>query len=145
MDRLDKAIKIMMNEYSKTCGELEECEKCVFYDGDCNLDYLMNTLFKLDKAIQKEKSIVLKNIDTSMDFGELRNKLIKDREKFTNTVFSCMLSYVYKDKNIGEYKKDAIEAFWNMVQSSVGLLQKIDVDADEVMEYYNKHLEKIKK
>ena len=141
MDRLDKIIKIMMNEYSNTCGELQECERCIYYNGDCNLDNLMEMLLKLDKAIQKEKSIVLKNVDIGdITVGEQRDKVIEDREEFTNTVFSCMLSYVYKDKNIGEYKKDAIEAFWNMVQSSVGLLQKIDVDADEVMEYYNKHL-----
>ena len=54
MDRLEKIIKIMLYEYNKTCGELEECEKCIFYDGDCNYDYLMSTLLKWDKAIQKE-------------------------------------------------------------------------------------------
>ena len=36
--------------------------------------------------------------------------------------------------------KDTIKAFWDMVQTSLGLLNKIDVDADEVMEYYNKNL-----
>ena len=80
MDRLEKIIKIMMNEYSNTCGELQECERCIYYNGGCNLDYLMEMLLKCDKAIQKEPSITLKNIDLSeVTLEQQINKVIEER------------------------------------------------------------------
>ena len=138
MDRLDKAIKIMMNEYSKTCGELEECEKCVFYDGDCNLDYLMNTLFKLDKAIQKEKSIVLKNIDLSqVSLVEQKLEFEKEIEEFKEALFNYEHGY--------SIKSHIIKKYFDMMQTGLGLLQKVNINADEVMAEYPKFLEKFKK
>lgn len=87
--------------------------------------------------------IVLKNIDTSMSFYELRNKLIEDREKFENAVTDCMLSnYCVEDAE--EYDKYAIESLWNMIQTGLELINKAGITADEVMEYYNtKYLEKL--
>lgn len=37
-----------------------------------------------------------------------------------------------------------LEEFWDTVQARLGLLDKIGLDANRVMEYYPKHLEKIK-
>ena len=143
MDRLEKIIKIMMNEYSNTCGELQECERCIYYNGDCNLDYLIDVLFRFDKVISKEKSIVLKNIDTSdKTFINQIEKVIKDGNKFAKSVANYVLAPVY-EKNTVVCKEDAIKTFWEMVQTGLGLLQKIDVDADEVMEEYPKHLQKM--
>ena len=148
MDRLKKVIEIMTNEYSKTCGECgerEDCEGCKYWNVDCNLDYLIEVLLKWDKTIPKEENIVLKDIDTSMDFWEQRNEFIIDREKFDDAVVDCLFSYEDNDvENTEKCKKRSIEVFWKMVQSCVGLLQKINVDADEVMEEYPKHLQKIK-
>ena len=147
MDRLKKVIEIMTNEYSKTCGECgerEDCEGCKYWNVDCNLDYLIEVLLKWDKTIPKEKNIVLKDIDTSMSFHELRNKLIEDREKFEDAAIDCMFAYYHKGTNTEEYKKKAIEAFWNMIQTGLELIQKIGISADKVMEKYPKHLQKIK-
>ena len=144
MDRLNKIIKIIIDEYSNTCGEREECEGCKYYNGDCNLDNLIEMLFKWDKEIKKEQSITLKNVDTSdKTLIDQIEKVIKDGNKFAKEVVSYVLAPVY-EKDIAVCKEDAIKAFWNMVQTSIGLLNKIDVDADEVMEYYNKHLGGIK-
>ena len=141
MDRLNKIIKIIIDEYSRTCGEREYCEGCKYYNGDCNLDNLIEMLFKWDKEIKKEQSIQLKNIDLgNVTVGEQRNKVIEDRKEFTSTVYDYFFSYDYDEKT----GKHAIESFWNMVQSGIGLLQKIGINADEVMEYYNKHLGGIK-
>ena len=146
MDRLEKVIEIMTDEYSKTCGECgerEECEGCKYWNVDCNLDYLIEVLLKWDKTIPKEKSIVLKNIDVSdKTFINQIEKVIEDGEELTKTVVNYVLGPVNRDVVC---KEDTIKVFWEMVQTGMGLLQKIDVDADEVMEYYNKHLEKIKK
>ena len=143
MDRLDKIIKIMMNEYNANCGE--ECEGCIYYDGDCNIDYLIEMLFKWDKTFKKEKSITLKNVDTSdKTFINQTEKVIKDGNKFAKAVANYVLAPVY-EKNTVVCKEDTIKAFWEMVQTGMGLLQKIGIDADEVMAEYSKYLEKLKK
>ena len=144
MDRLNKIIKIIIDEYSRTCGEREECEGCKYYNGDCNLDYLIQMLFKWDKEIKKEQSITLKNVDTrDKTLIDQIEKVIEDGEEFTKAVVNYVLEPVNKEVVC---KEDTIKAFWNMVQTSLGLLNKIDVDADEVMEYYNtEYLEKIEK
>ena len=150
MDRLDKIIKIMMNEYSNTCGELQECERCIYYNGDCNLDNLMEMLLKLDKAIQKEKSIVLKNVDTSnVTYLSQKNKVKEERKKFTDAAGEYNLHLRTRIdseefKEIEEYSRDyMIESFWDMVQAGLGLIQKTGISADEVMAEYPKHLQKM--
>ena len=142
MDRLEKVIEIMKSGCSGTCCERDGC---IYYNGDCNLDYLIDVLFRFDKVIKKEQSIVLKNIDTSMSFCELKNKLIEDREKFEDAVVDCILSHACEEKNAEEYEKHAIEELWDMIQTGLELIQKIGISADEVMEGYKKHLEKLKK
>ena len=147
MDRLEKVIEIMTDEYSKTCGEYgerEDCEGCKYWNVDCNLDYLVEVLLKWDKAIKKEKSITLKNIYTSMSFCELKNKLIEDREKFEKAVADCILSnYCVEDEE--KYDKYAIESLWDMIQTGLEMINMAGISADEVMEGYQKYLEKIKK
>lgn len=141
MDRLNKIIKIIIDEYSRTCGEREYCEGCKYYNGDCNLDYLMEMLFKWDKEIKKEKSITLKNVDTrDKTLINQIEKVIKDGNKFAKSVVTYVLAPVY-EKDTVVCKEDALKAFWEMVQAGIGLLQKIDVDADDIMEYYNKNLD----
>ena len=143
MDRLNKIIKIIIDEYGKTCGEREECEGCKYYNGECNLDNLIEMLFKWDKEIKKEQSISLKNIDVSNKniWGQGR-KVIEHGENFVETVVDYRFTAT---DDAEEYKKYAIEDFWNMVQSGLGLLQNAGIDAEEVMEGYPKFLEKFKK
>ena len=40
--------------------------------------------------------------------------------------------------------ENIIGKFWNVVQANLGLLSKFGINADRVMEYYPKHLEKLK-
>ena len=143
MDRLNEIIKIVIDEYSRTCGELEGCEGCKYYNGDCNLDYLIEMLFKWDKEIKKEQSITLKNVDVSNKhiWGQGR-KVIEHGENFVETVVDYRFTAT---DDTEEYKKYAIEDFWNMVQAGLGLLQNAGIDADEVMAEYSEYLEKIKK
>ena len=141
MDRLEKVIEIMKSGCSATCCEREGC---IYYNGDCNLDYLIDVLFRFDKVIKKEQSITLKNVDTKdKTLINQIEKVIKDRNEFTKAVANYVLAPVY-EKNTVVCKEDAIKTFWEMVQTGLGLLQKIDIDADEVMKYYNEHLGGIK-
>lgn len=140
MDRLEKVIEIMKSGCSATCCEREGC---IYYNGDCNLDYLIDVLFRFDKVIKKEKSITLKNIDTrDKTLIDQIEKVIEDGEELTKTVVNYVLGSVNRDVVC---KEDAIKAFWEMVQTGLGLMKKIDVDADEVMEWYNEYLDKLKK
>ena len=92
-----------------------------------------------------EKSIVLKNIDLrNVDFWEQRDKFIEDMKKFDNTVVDCLFAYEDDDlENAEKCKKRSIEEFWDIVQTSINILQKININADEVMAEYPKHLEKM--
>lgn len=138
MDRLEKVIEIMKSGCSATCCEREGC---IYYNGDCKLDYLIDVLFRFDKVIKKEQSISLKNVDTSdKTFINQIEKVIKDGNKFAKSVANYVLAPVY-EKNTIVCKEDTIKAFWDMVQTSLGLLNKIDVDTEEIMEYYNKNLD----
>ena len=151
MDRLDKAIELYKqisnscNDAKEKCKTCKRSKECNFY---CDFASPMDVSFYLNQIgdlFSKEPSIQLKNIDVSnVNFWEQRDKLIKDGEKFTDRVFDYIFYYDnYDSEKNYKYKKHAIEEFWNMVQYGLGLLQKIDVDADEVMAEYPKHLQKI--
>ena len=161
MDRLEKIIKIIIDEYSKTCGERKECEGCKYYNGNCNLDHLMNSLFKWDKAlddimkyynaeyigrdkaIKKEQSITLKNVDTrDKNLIDQIEKIIEDEEEITKTVINYVLGPVNMETVC---KEDTIKAFWDMVQAGIGVMKKTGISADDVMKGYSKYLEKLKK
>ena len=77
-------------------------------------------------------------------FWEQRNKFIEDMKKFDDTVVDCLFAYEDDDlENAEKCKKRSIEEFWEMVQTSIGFLQKINNNANEVMTEYSKHLQKI--
>ena len=91
-----------------------------------------------------DKSIILKNIDTSMSFCELKNKLIEDRERFEDAVIDLILYNACVEENAEEYEKHAIEELWDLIQTGLELIKKVGISADEVMAEYPKYLEKIK-
>lgn len=77
--------------------------------------------------------IELKNIDLS------KVTEIKQCEK-ANEEFN-----EFKIALVREPRENAIEEFWDVVQSCVGLAEKMKgINAAELMEGYPKHLEKIK-
>ena len=143
MDRLDKAIEFAENK-------LKNCDKPCGYG--FNLEY-MDNLKKELKALKfynnlfpnKDIRIQLKNIDISdKTLINQIEKVIKDGNKFAKSVVTYVLVPIY-EKDIVVCKEDAIKTFWEMVQTGLGVLQKIDVDADEVMSEYPKFLDKLKK
>ena len=74
--------------------------------------------------------IKLKNIDLSkITFQEQLDKIIEEDNEFLNA-----------DNTTEEF----IEEFWDTVQARLGLLEKLGINADSVMDGYSKHLEKIK-
>lgn len=76
--------------------------------------------------------VELKNI--SLNETTLMNQLRKVEEE--NDEFDTAI--IKNDIN------NAIEEFWDKVQSSLGALEKIGIKADIVIEDYSRHLEKIK-
>ena len=94
----------------------------------------------------------MKNIDTSnITYLSQRNKVKEKRKEFTDAVedyISHIMTIIDSEelKEIEEYSRNyMIESFWDMVQAGLGLIQKTGISANEVMEKYSKHLEKIKK
>ena len=66
-------------------------------------------------------------------------KVQEENKEFEMAILECLCN------PIEENKLHAIEEFWDKVQSSLSYLQiTLDIKADEVMEKYNLHLEKIK-
>ncbi len=135
MDRLEKITKIMKNEFNANCGE-HGCVGCKYYDVACSLDYLMDALMDWNKTIPKEKSIVLKNIDLSqVSLVEQKLEFEKEIEEFKEALFNYEHGY--------SIKRHIIKKYFDMMQTGLGLLQKVNINADEVMEGYPKHLLKM--
>ena len=133
MDRLEEVIEIMKSGCSATCCEREGC---IYYNGDCNLDYLIDVLFRFDKVIKKEKSITLKNIDLSeVTLEQQINKVIEERTE--------LFDALNKFKEDGETKEHVIEELYDNIQALLGLVQKFGINAEEVMEGYQKYLLKL--
>ncbi|AQS10595.1 hypothetical protein CLOBY_27400 [Clostridium saccharobutylicum] len=88
----------------------------------------------------KLEGINLVNIDlTGITASTELLKVIEENNEFESAVFECLCN------PIDENRKHAIEEFWDKVQSSLSYLQvTLGIKADEVMEQYNLHLEKIK-
>lgn len=74
----------------------------------------------------------LKNID--LDNISLKEQMEKVAEE-TKELQEAILN---------EPVKNIIGEFWDVVQANLGLLSKFGISADRVMEYYPKHLEKLK-
>ena len=151
MDRLEKAIELY-KQISNSCDDAKEkcktfkrSKECDFY---CDFASPMDVSFYLNQIgdlFSKEPSIQLKNIDLSMSFCELKNKLIEDRERFEDAVIDLILSNACVEENAEEYEKHAIEELWDLIQTGLELIKKAVISADEVMAEYPKYLEKIKK
>lgn len=88
----------------------------------------------------KREGIKLVNLDlTGITPSDEYVKVKEENKEFEIAVFECLCN------PIEENKLHAIEEFWDKVQSSLSYLQiTLDIKADEVMENYNLHLEKIK-
>lgn len=81
--------------------------------------------------------IELKNIDLSkVSIRGQFKKVIEEHEELIDA-----LDGLYKTEDTKEH---VIEEYWDVVQSYLGVLSKYGITAKEVMEYYPKHLEKIK-
>jgi hypothetical protein len=95
---------------------------------------------KLEKLIDKiNNSIALKNIDLT-GISELE-QLYKVKEE--NVEFDEALINYLENRSV-KNRLHVIEEFWDKVQSSLGMLDKYEISADEVMKLYHLHLEKIK-
>ena len=94
----------------------------------------------LDNFIPNDKLINL--VDLNLQGITPSDELLKVKEEnkeFEMAVLECLCN------PIEENKLHAIEEFWDKVQSSLSYLQiTLGIKADEVMENYNLHLEKIK-
>lgn len=78
------------------------------------------------------RTIKLKNIDLSkVPKEEQIEKIIEELQEF-------WIAYNNKDK------ENLKEEFFDVMQSMLGLMHKEGITAEEVMEGYTKHLEKIK-
>jgi hypothetical protein len=93
--------------------------------------------YGLDKGfcilgLKNSLCVELKNID--LNETTLMNQLKKVKEE--NEGFETAI--IRNDIN------NAIEEFWDKVQSSLGALEKIGIKADIIIQDYPKHLEKIK-
>lgn len=84
--------------------------------------------------------IVLKNIDlTGITPSDEREKISEEDREFENAIYESLV-----DKSYDNYKH-AIEEFWDTVQARLGLLQlTLGINAEEIMEHYKYHEEKIK-
>ncbi len=91
-------------------------------------------------------SIQLKNIDlTEINIVEQMNKSDEEKKELEDAV----LLYTTKKSNnediqeIENERKHVIEEFWDTVQANLGVLDKIGINAQEVMQGYSKHLVKL--
>jgi hypothetical protein len=85
------------------------------------------------------ENIKLVNIDLSK-VSELE-QLYKVKEE--NIEFDEALIFFLENRSV-KNRLHVIEEFWDKVQSSLGMLDKYEISADEVMKLYPLHLEKIK-
>lgn len=93
----------------------------------------------LDIRGKAEKGIVLKNIDLNdITIIQEVNKYDEETKEF-NEAF-----YEYTVHETIENKEHLIEEYFDVLQSMLGLLDKLGITAQEVMQGYPKHLEKIK-
>ena len=90
---------------------------------------VLNFFLGLKREVNVNYGIELKNIDLSnVSIQEQLDKMDEEDEEFLAA---------FTDEQY-------IEEFWDCVQVRLGLLDKIGIKADRVMQGYSKHLEKIK-
>ena len=145
MDRLEKAIKItkefcnVCNENNNMCLDCAKFNECsIYFDEKAPCD-ILEQLNKFDRKIFKDSNIVLKNIDLSeVSSSKQLDKFLEETNEFKEALIEF-----HNVKADGDVKAHAIEEFWDMVQASLGLLQKEGINAEEVMAEYPKHLKKM--
>ena len=77
-------------------------------------------------------SIEFKNIDLdNISLKEQLEKVAEESKEFQHFIMN-------------EPIENIISKFWNVAQANLGLLSKLGINADRVMKYYPKHLEKLK-
>lgn len=81
--------------------------------------------------------IKLVNIDLSK--VDKVTQVLKAKEE-RKELHSALADYTCKV----DTKEHVIEEYWDLMQSYLGVLQKVGISAEEVMEHYPKHLEKMK-
>lgn len=122
---------LVLREYEEATGyterEIIKQISYVFKGGEHGLDEEFCIL-----GLKNTLCVELKN--TGANETTLINQLRKVEEE--NDEFETAI--IKNDIN------NAIEEFWDKVQSSLGALEKIGIKADIVIEDYQKHLEKIK-
>ncbi|MGN2347274.1 hypothetical protein ACTFH7_01975 [Clostridium cagae] len=91
-------------------------------------------------------SIQLKNIDlTEINIVEQMSKSDEEKKELEDAI----LLYMTKKSNnedmqeIENERKHVIEEFWDTVQSNLGVLDKLGINAQEVMQGYPEHLIKL--
>lgn len=84
-------------------------------------------------------AIQLKNIDLS-NITDLQQciKIDEEQDEFSQA-FNEYIVNKTKDN-----KSHVIEEFWDVVQSIIGFLDMNEINVNDLMKEYNKHLEKIK-
>lgn len=101
------------------------------------IDNFKHKIFEISGVA--EKGIVLKNIDLNdITIIQEVNKYDEEIKEF-NEAF-----YEYTVHETIENKEHLIEEYFDVLQSMLGLLDKLGITAQEVMQEYPKHLEKIK-
>lgn len=83
--------------------------------------------------------IELKNIN--LDNISISEQITKIEEE-DNEFNMALLEYGYHKNYITQ--NHLIEEFWDTVQARIGVLQKVGIDINTIMEQYPKHLEKIR-
>lgn len=86
------------------------------------------------------EGVKLRNIDlTGISASIEREKISEEDKEFEYAIYESLVNRSY------ENDKHAIEEFWDTVQARLGLLYiTLGITADEVMEHYKYHEEKIK-
>ena len=86
------------------------------------------------------KAITLRNIDISeIGLDEQFSKMKEEDHEFEMAVLEALV-----DRS-PEHDRHAIEEFWDKVQSSLSYMQKtLGINAQEVMDHYYLHEEKLK-
>ena len=135
MDRLEKIIEIMKNEFNANCGE-HGCVGCKYYDVACSLDYLMDALMDWNKIIPKEPYIQLNNIDlTGYTLEEEKAKLLEEINELIKITIDA------DDNNSFEH---FCEETFDILQVCIGIAEKkYKKSADDLMKEYSKHLLKM--
>ena len=150
MELLKKGDKVVMHtclEAETYNGKIWTCEGDEFTKGKEKY-YQENVVFLegfsgyfCTKFLQKVnvEGIVLKNIDlTGISRLEQGMKADEELEEFREAFIE------YRENPTEENKLHVIEEWWDRNQAELGILEKEGITAEELQEYYPKHLEKLK-